>query len=157
MILKFTDFVNEGKLDDVNLKTKKVDEKTSDIIAWLHGDLIGFVRVEKIEDGYFMFNDMTEEKYEEMFPGRNLIYIENILVDKKFREIGVGDLLMTKAMEYVDENGGNSWLNATEYNNRLSNVKLPVLIHFYERFGYKVFETYKTTNALMYRNKQTAK
>ncbi len=114
------------------------DEDRITISAFLGKKNVGYVILERIVSGYWMFEDiMSEDDYYEIFPDDEFVQIEVIKVFDDYQDVGYGKELMKKAIELSKSMGYNRiYLNASPMGNR--GLKISELVSFYKKFGFNI-------------------
>lgn len=102
---------------------------------------LGMVVIEFIKGGYEGFKtEMSEEKYDELFPNDRYAHIDKIEVNPIYRGLGLSRQLMRRALAYVkSENEKIVYLNANPYDDNNEGLDLDSLVRFYKSFGFEVF------------------
>ena len=111
------------------------------VSAYLNGDKIGFVTADILFDPYeHEFNDvLSEDEFEELYPENEIVKIEWIEVDDKYKHQGVATMLMVKLMQHLKDTYSQFYLNASPIGN--SGLQLNDLVNFYKNFGFNVIKT----------------
>lgn len=92
------------------------------------------------EGHYFLDVVISEDSYNLLFPKDKYIYLSELWVDEKYRNKGIGNKLMSNVedlmLEYFD-NFDKLVLFANPFDIGDNHLELPILIKFYEKFGFK--------------------
>jgi GNAT superfamily N-acetyltransferase len=122
-----------------NVKYKKsVDEDRTKITAFLDNEKVGSISMEILFDAYqYEFDDVfDEDTFEELFPDSEIVKIEHIEVDDKYKNYGIGSELMKRGMKLMKRNGYNQfYLNASPMG--FKGLGTMDLVDFYKKFGFK--------------------
>jgi len=131
---KYNDFIKESLRFD-----EEEDEDRVTISAFIDNKCIGKVVIEYVISGYWEFEDeMTEERYDELFPEDRFAKIEYITIDKEYTDKGHAKQLMYKAIENIKSRGEKSiYLNASPMGH--NELDVTELVNFYSKFGFKTF------------------
>lgn len=134
MIKRYKNFIKES----ISFE-KEVVEDSVDILAYIDGKYIGKVVIEYIMSGYWEFEDeMSEERYNELFPDDRFAKIQYISVGSEYTGKGYAKQLMGKALEDIKSRGEKTvYLNASPMGHNEMNID--GLVDFYSKFGFKTF------------------
>lgn len=129
--------IYESIVEDLTFETF-VDEDRITISGFLNKKNIGYIILEDVINGYWMFEEvMNEDDYYELFPDDRFYIIEVIKVFDNHQGGGYGKELMGKAIEYVKSNNGDRiYLNASPMGNR--GLGIDDLVQFYKKFGFQI-------------------
>lgn len=128
-----------------NLEFKiESNTKLDDIIrikAFLNGEEIGYINIEFIVNGFWMFEgELSEEEYESHFPNDTFTKIETLKIYDKYKGKGYSKKLIEKAIDYIKNNGGEVvYLNASPMGYGLN---LNELVNLYKSFGFETIISY---------------
>jgi GNAT superfamily N-acetyltransferase len=129
--------LNENVLNTVKYK-KTVDGDTTHINAYINNEKIGSLTMEILYDSYnYEFDDVfDEEEFEDLFPESEIVKIEYLNVEDKYKNSGVGSELMKRGMVLMRKNGYTQfYLNASPMGR--SGLNTNELVNFYKKFGFK--------------------
>jgi GNAT superfamily N-acetyltransferase len=129
--------LNENVLNTVKYK-KSVDDNTTHINAYINNEKIGSLTMEILYDSYnYEFDDVfDEEEFEDLFPESEIVKIEYLNVEDKYKNSGVGSELMKRGMILMRKNGYTQfYLNASPMG--MSGLNTNELVNFYKKFGFK--------------------
>jgi predicted N-acetyltransferase YhbS len=136
--ISFNSFIiNESSIiDDISFEEDTYEDNI-EILAKHDNLVIGSISIEEKIDAFWYFQDyFTEDKYNEMFPNDEMFAIQSISVAKSFMNKGIAKELMKLAINKAKElKYSNVYLNASPMG--FSGLKLPDLVKFYEKFGFK--------------------
>lgn len=137
MLKRYNDFIIESLS-----YTEDIDDDGDNVTikAILNGKEIGHVYIQYITGGYsYEFeSEMSEERYDELFPDDKYAKIVEINTNFDFRRQGYAKLLMAKALKTIKEHGENRvYLNANPMDG-YRGLSLDGLLDFYESFGFKI-------------------
>ena len=134
--MKLLELYNEALENPVTFTTFDDDGRIT-ISAMVGRTNVGYIVVEQITNGYWMFqDDISEEEYDEIFPDDSFLKIEHLLVFDDYKSGGYGKQLVNKAIEYGKEVGEDIiYLNASPMGS--SGLNIGNLVNFYKGFGFK--------------------
>lgn len=134
--MKLLELYNEALENPVTFTTFDDDGRVT-ISAMVGRTNVGYIVIEQITNGYWMFqDDISEEEYDEIFPDDSFLKIEHLLVFDDYKSGGYGKQLVNKAIEYAKEIGENIiYLNASPMGG--SGLSIGNLVNFYKGFGFK--------------------
>jgi ribosomal protein S18 acetylase RimI-like enzyme len=133
MLKRYSQFIKESLTFD-----EETDDERVTINAYVNGKFIGKVVVVYEISGYWEFEDeMSEERYDELFPGDRFAKIEYITVATEYTGKGYAKALMNKALEHIKESGETRvYLNASPMGH--NEMDLYDLVNFYKKFGFEI-------------------
>lgn len=139
-MLDFASFINESNQSkDIKYVTSEDrDEDRVTITALLNGNKVGYVSSVELIDSYSYGweDDFTEDEFDKLFPGSVIIRIDHIVVEDKFKGLGIGTELMKHIMDLMKKRGFNQfYLNASPMG--FSGLRIKDLTKFYQKFGFK--------------------
>lgn len=125
------------------------DEDRVKIIAINNGNIVGYIILEFVTDGYWEFEDeMDEDMYNTIFPDDKFVKIEVLEVKDEYKGKGFAKELMSKAIEYSKKKGETvMYLNASPMGH--TGLNLQDLVRFYQSFGFKTIIDDYTQNKEM--------
>jgi len=136
MLKRYNDFIKESLS-----YTEDIDDDNVTIKAILNGKEIGHVHIQYIFCNGYQYDfepEMTEDRYDELFPDDRYAKIVEIKIYFNFRRQGYAKLLMIKALEIIKEHGEDRvYLNANPMDG-YRGLSLDGLVDFYESFGFKI-------------------
>ncbi len=134
--MKLLELYNEVLENPVTFTTFDDDGRVT-ISAMVGRTNVGYIIVEQITNGYWIFkDDISEDEYYEIFPDDSFLKIEHLLVFDDYKSGGYGKQLVNKAIEYGKEIGENIiYLNASPMGS--SGLSIGNLVNFYKGFGFK--------------------
>lgn len=102
-----------------------------------NGNVVGNIILDFVMGGYWEFEDeMSEDRYDEIFPDDKFVKIEHIEVKDEYKGRGFAKQLMNKAIEYAKKMGETViYLNASPMG--FSGLSINDLVGFYKSFGFK--------------------
>lgn len=132
MITKFKLFEN------YNVSFEEDDDRI-EISIYKNNEKIGYIILDIIHYGYWMFEDeIDEDSYDKLFPDDKFVKIETIKIEDNYKGNGYAKILMNKAIEYVKKlNIDVIYLNASPMG--FNGLNLEDLVGFYESFGFEIF------------------
>jgi GNAT superfamily N-acetyltransferase len=134
--MKLTKLYNEALESPVTFTTFDDDGRVT-ISAMVGRTNVGYIIVEQLMNGYWMFeDDMSEDEYSKLFPDDKFLKIEHLLIFDDYKGGGYGKQLVNQAIQYAKEIGENIiYLNASPMGN--SGLNIGNLVSFYKSFGFK--------------------
>ena len=116
------------------------DEDTIDITLLHNNKTVGFIKVEFVFGGYYIFDDeLSEDEYDSIFPNDKFAKIDYLRVLNDNRGKGFARLLVNKAIEIIKGQGENMiYLNASPMGH--DGLSTTQLVNFYKSFGFKTME-----------------
>lgn len=134
MIKRYNQYLNESLSFD-----NEYDDERVTINAYLDNKFIGKVVIDYVTSGYYEFEDeMSEDRYNELFPDDGFAKIEYISIDDRYTGKGYAKQLMYKALENIKENGEKTvYLNASPMGHH--GMSIDDLVEFYKKFGFEIF------------------
>lgn len=137
--ISYNDYIiNESSImDELEFIYEYPDEDNIEINAEIDGNTVGSVNIEEMQNAFWYFEDcFSDDEYYEMFPDDKVFIISSISIAKAYMGRGVAKELMRLAILEAREHGyHNVYLNASPMG--FSGLKLPELVKFYEKFGFK--------------------
>lgn len=135
--MKLLELYNEALENPVTFTTFDDDGRIT-ISAMVGRTNVGYIIVEQIVNGYWIFqDDISEEEYDEIFPDDSFLRIEHLLVFDDYKNGGYGKQLVDQAIKYANEVGENViYLNASPMGG--TGLNIGNLVNFYKSFGFKV-------------------
>lgn len=118
----------------------KLDDITK-ISASIEGEEIGYITIEFIVNGFWMFEgEISEEEYERYFPNDIFAKIETLKIYDKYKGNGYSKKIIKKAIDYIKNKGEEViYLNASPMGYGLN---LNELVNLYKSFGFKTIISY---------------
>lgn len=121
-----------------NIKFKKsVDGDRTTITAYINNKEVGSLSMEILYDAYeYEFEDVfDEDTFEEIYPDSKIVKIEDIEVDDKYKNSGIGSELMKRGILLMRKNGFKQfYLNASPMG--FNGLDTNNLVKFYKKFGF---------------------
>lgn len=114
----------------------------------LTNNLVGYIDIEEIFDGFDYFSEfMDEETYDEYFDYNELLLLQNIHVSPEYRKKDIGNFMMKKLFKEIIPNYFKNyndivlWRSCFNIPNNMKELfNNNILKKFYESFGFKEFE-----------------
>jgi len=133
--MKLLNLYNEA-VNDVTFTTFDDDGRVT-ISTMLGRTNVGYIIVEQIMGGYWMFEDeISEDEYDEIFPDDSFLKIEHLVVFDDYKGGGYGKALVSEAINYGKQVGEKIiYLNASPMGG--SGLSIGNLVNFYKSFGFK--------------------
>lgn len=134
--MKLLELYNEALESPLTFTTFDDDGRVT-ISAMVGRTNVGYIIIEQIRNGYWMFeDDISEDEYYKTFPDDSFLKIEHLLVLDDYKSGGYGKQLLNKAIKYGKEIGENIiYLNASPMGS--SGLNIDNLVNFYKGFGFK--------------------
>lgn len=125
------------------------DEDRVKITAISNGNVVGSIILDFVIAGYWEFEDeMTEDRYDEIFPDDRYAKIESIEVKDEYKKQGFAKILMQKGIEYSKKMGETViYLNASPMG--FKGLNISDLVGFYKSFGFEIIVDDYTHNKEM--------
>ena len=136
----YISIINESN-DKISFLVDDSDIENSDSITIegvINNDVFGHITISFTVNGYWKFEDeMSEEKYDKLFPDDSFATIEVLEVNDNYKGHGLAKELMKKGLDYIKESGENIvYLNASPMGYR--GLSIQPLVNFYKSFGFEI-------------------
>lgn len=119
-----------------NLKyTLSINDEYNVLSLLVDNDVVGYIEFEYMYDNYEFFqNNYNETEYNSLFPDNKLVYVENVYIEKEYRNYGFATSMMKKLFEV----NGYKHILLNAKSNKESDIAQDKLVKWYNKLGFIV-------------------
>ena len=119
-----------------NLKyTLSINDEYNVLSLLIDDVVVGYIEFEYMDDNYDFFqNNYSETEYKSLFPDNKLVYVENVYIEKEYRNYGFATSMMKKLFEV----NGYKHILLNAKSDKESDIAQDKLVNWYNKLGFIV-------------------